>query len=510
MTDTRRWLLFAAAACLLLRAPAFRSELLSDDEAIYDTMAREVTKGGVMYRDTVDHKPPGLVYSYAAMQWLTGPAGTSGAGAMAAVHLLGLLAALCTCFFLYRIGLCVLAPGLAAVPPLLYAVASSAKVPWDGLAVNGELLLNAATALGVLFALEGGKRRRLALDLAAGALIAVATLYKYQAAVVGLALPALLLGDRPVRALGRSLAWALGFVAPLALCAAYFQHRDALLEALRWGVDFNRHYLADGPSLGWALQRLSGSLAVVVLPSALLYGAGLAALFALLRRQQRALTDVVAARAFLVLWSLLALASVALGARFFGHYFLQPELPLALLAAGPLSRLQARAPRRFAGALAAPALFFALLATFPELSLPYLDPDQPDYRSLGAAIEERTLPADTIWVWGNAPQLYHVANRRQGVRFSFCNYLTGLSPATPSEYDPGVDPAARAVPWAWPLALEDLERRRPALIVDTAAAGLKGYGKFPIARFPAFARYLAAHYQRDGEVSGVVLYRRSN
>jgi hypothetical protein len=46
------------------------------------------------------------------------------------------------------------------------------------------------------------------------------------------------------------------------------------------------------------------------------------------------------------------------------------------------------------------------------------------------------------------------------------------------------------------------------LVLDTAAAGLKSYGKFPIAAFPPLADYLAAHYLPEGSISGVVLYRR--
>ena len=90
----------------------------------------------------------------------------------------------------------------------------------------------------------------------------------------------------------------------------------------------------------------------------------------------------------------------------------------------------------------------------------------------------------------------------------FCNYLTGLSPATPSESDPAIDPAADAVAEAWPLLLADLERRRPTLVLDTAPAGIKAYGKFPIARYPLLASYLQAHYRLQEDVAGVLLYRR--
>jgi len=79
--SARAGLILAALVCVATRLPGLRDVPLSDDEAIYDTMAREVVAGGVMYRDTVDHKPPGLTYTYAAVRAGRGrPAGGASAG----------------------------------------------------------------------------------------------------------------------------------------------------------------------------------------------------------------------------------------------------------------------------------------------------------------------------------------------------------------------------------------------------------------------------------------------
>jgi hypothetical protein len=498
----------ACAICALLRLPAFRYDVISDDEAIYHAMARTLAAGGVMYRDAVDHKPPGLAYTYALLSRL---APGSGALAMALVHLLGLVAAVGTCLALFAIARRVLRPGLWAVPPLLYAIFSTCMQPTDGLAVNGELLMNWPLALCVLCALVATKERplprALAFDALAGALGAIATLYKYQAAVVLLALPALWIADpRWPSLLRRALATALGVLLPVATVALYFRSQGALSEAYLWGIAFNRSYIGEGPGLAWALQRLAAQLAGVVLPAAALYLAGLAALLRLARKKPE--DDVVAARAFLVVWTMLSLAAVAAGWRFFGHYFLQAEVPLSLLAAGGVERMFAARPRFAAASLAAPALLFFLLSGARELTQPIFSGRDPDYRSIGSAIAARTLASDTIWVWGNVPQLYYGASRRPGVRFSFCNYLTGLSPATPSEYDDREDPSRQALGWAWDLVFQDFSTNRPALVLDTAPAGIKSYGKFPISKFPKFAEYLAAHYRPEGDLEGVVVYRR--
>ncbi|MSP62360.1 MAG: hypothetical protein EXR72_18910 [Myxococcales bacterium] len=516
-------LALACLVCAALRLPALRWDVISDDEAIYDAMARTVAAGGVMYRDTVDHKPPGLVYSYAAIyRALDGASYQTG---ITAVHLFGLLAAVATCLGLYAVARRLLEERLWALPSLLYAVVSAAKQPVDGLAVNGELLMNLPTVLAVAAALEGGRRngaRRMGWDLLAGVLVGVAALYKYQALVVLIALPALLW---PVRArtgdgdgdgngngngngnglarLARMAAWAIGLALPPVAALFFFHQRGALDDAVAWGVLFNRSYLAEGPGITWALGRLGLQLVGVVLPGAVLYVGGVAALAGLVRGG--AGDDVREGRRMLAVWSALALATVALGGRFFGHYFLQAELPLALLAAGPAARLSSA---RRAIALALPALAFFALAVAPSQSRRLFNARDPDYRAIGRSVAARTAPSDTIWVWGNVPQIYFAAERRAGVRFTFCNYLTGLSPGTPSEYRREVDPRAAAVASAWGLALEDLDRRRPTLIVDTSPGDLKSYGKFPPSTFPELAAYLAAHYRPDGAVDGVTFWRR--
>jgi hypothetical protein len=158
--------------------------------------------------------------------------------------------------------------------------------------------------------------------------------------------------------------------------------------------------------------------------------------------------------------------------------------------------------------LAAPSLMFFVIAALPEAFGRIVYAGDPDYTSLGRAVAAKTRPDETIWVWGNVPQVYFTSERAPGVRFTFCNYLTGLSPGSRSELDPTYSARQNEVPGAWQMALDDLDTERPAMVVDTAAGGMKSYGKFPIASYPNFAAYLRDHYRVDGESVGAVLYRR--
>jgi len=516
----------AVGLSALLHLPAFRYDLISDDEAIYDAMAQVVARGGVMYRDTVDHKPPGLVYTYAAIRWVVDQLGGTFPQVLAGVHLVGLLVAAGTSAALYGIASYVLEKRLAWIPAVLFALVSTSNQPPDSLAVNGEMLMNLPTVLGVLCALAASRHaggRRAWLNVIAGALCGVAALYKYQAALVGLSFLFLIPVDvaRNPRRLAlelftRGTALAVGLALPFAAAAAYFYEHGALRDAIAWGIEFNRHYLAEGPDLWTAIKRFSLQFFGMVVPNFVVYGAGLFGLWRILKgfaskpasAQAEAETGVTSGHAMLVVWTLESLFCVTLGRRFFGHYFLQPELPIALLAAGPIAALWDKRPGVVAYGIGLPAGVFFLVAAVPEVTHKWVYMIDPDYDTVGRAAAAETGPLESIWVWGNVPQIYYSAERMPGVRFTFCNYLTGLSPGTRSEYDPSVDPRKNAVTSAWALVIEDLEQRRPTLVLDTAAADMKFYGKFPVASFPPLQSYLTAHYRAEKQVSGVVFYRR--
>jgi hypothetical protein len=212
-----------------------------------------------------------------------------------------------------------------------------------------------------------------------------------------------------------------------------------------------------------------------------------------------------------LLWLATSAVAVASGGRFFGHYFHLILAPLCLLAAPAFCRLWSKgwSHRVTLSVLCAlPALFFFVLATIGRpLAAAWDEGDEPPYDDVAARIAALTAPDDRIFVWGNSPQLYVLARRPMGARFSFCNYLTGESPGTPTEIGQR-DANANQLPAAWDMLFADLERRRPAMFVDAAAAGWDGYDKFPLARYPRLRAYVDRNYRPVDVRAGVVLYRR--
>jgi hypothetical protein len=518
------WVLAVLACGVVLRLPTFGQRLLSDDEAIYATTADAMRRGDLLYRDVVDHKPPLIYHVYQAGFALFGDYETQGA------HLFVVLAVIATAGLLWGLGargpLGFLGGGAAA---LLWLIFSTTWHDYDALAANCELFLLVPQTLAALLLLSLHERPREGVrwgsHFVVGVLIGVATLFKYQALTfLGVSLGMLVygwwLGTQTRRwvvvALGLQV---VGALIPAIVYLVYAAVLGSAGEAVRWFL-FNFLYVDAGLTGLEAVARGSKRLAFIggaaLVPYALGIGGAVATIKAVVRaarshprsRATRTLpppTDVLA-----VLWLATSAVAVCAGGRFFGHYFHLVLPPLCLLASGPFLRLwrASRTTRRGLVVLCAvPAIAFFLLATVARPLAARLDHADPPYQPVAARIAALAPPKARIFVWGNSPQLYLLAGRPMGARFSFCNYMTGESPGTPTETG-ARDASQNALRASWDMLFRDLELRRPLLFVDAAAAGWDGYDKFAVDHYPELARYRTEHYRPVEAEQGVVIYVR--
>ncbi len=95
-----------------------------------------------------------------------------------------------------------------------------------------------------------------------------------------------------------------------------------------------------------------------------------------------------------------------------------------------------------------------------------------------------------------------------GTRFPFCNHLSGKIWGTPEDRPGAPDPGRLAVSEAWPMLLEDLDRRRPDWIADAAAAGLDRWEGHEIGRYRVLAAKVDEDYELVATVDGVPLFTR--
>jgi 4-amino-4-deoxy-L-arabinose transferase-like glycosyltransferase len=487
----RRRALWLLALCFALRIVSLFRPCMSDDEATYCVVGREMLTGHALYRDIVDHKPPAIYVVNEAMQAIGGLI-----GGQIALHVLLILVVWGTALVLAAIARRV-ADTDARGPPfaaLLYVVFTTTLVDTDSLAANCELFMMLPLAASV-YVILGARGRPLQLALA-GVLVGVAMLFKYQA---GIQLPlygiALIVWHRKqlaVLALG-AVALAAGVAVPIALAIAWLVHLQAWPWAWFW-FRFNFSYLDAGGKLAMAAQ-MALRVGFVAIAAAPLYAL---AVVAIAKRRH----------AFLIGWLAVSVLAVLVGGRFFGHYFHQITAPLAVIAAPAAVRFWDRTRAGFIVALALPAAIFLGLAIAHDPLMRAAGEPDPDYASVVAWLDHEAPRGEALCIWGNSPVLYFDADRPLGCRFVFANYLTGLSPATPTQTDPAADSKKNIVPVAWDMLEEDLRVRRPLFIVDGSPGNVGFYAKYPPEAFPRLAKILTCNYRDAALVAGMRIWKR--
>jgi hypothetical protein len=504
-------LLLLLIGCLGLRAVAMVRPCLSDDEATYCVVGREMLAGRVLYKDIVDHKPPLIYLTYALTQELGGAI-----GGMRLLHLLTVLVVFATGVLLGRVA------GRMAdergdiggsereslVAATLYILFSTTFFDFDSLAANCELFMLLPLTGSVLLYLDSAlptiRRPQL---FCAGVLVGVAMLYKYQA---GVQLPLYLLHlavvhrRRPGRAFQGGLVLLGGAVSMFAGCALVMHRAGDLTDAWFW-FRFNFAYIREGLDLSEVAQRAVARLSYAILPAFLLWLLGVRAAIRALRpapeqRQFRALDQFAAG------WLVASALATTAGGRFFGHYFYQVIAPLSVLAAPAVRRLWVSKRALIVTATALPVGVFFFMGVFHRPVMAAVDEAEPDYSAIAAFVDAHSGPEDPLVVWGNAPVLYFEANRPLGSRFAFSNYLTGLSPATRTQSDPMADSSANIVDGSWDMFENDLKSRRPRLFVDTSPGNIGSYGKFPPAKYPRLQAILDRDYVSIGQVAGARIF----
>jgi 4-amino-4-deoxy-L-arabinose transferase-like glycosyltransferase len=486
------------AASLLTRAPFLSVPYLDLDEAAHLVGAQELLRGGTLYVDVADNRPPLLYAFYALALTLLGP-GLASVRLLVAAAVVPLTAFAASAFYRHdRRGV---------VAGLLYVVYGAAFLAHDMHSASPEVLALLPLAAALVAVRDAPAPARSARFLAAGALVGVAALVRQQAV---LWLPALALAAWDAgRGTARSrlrwlLALALGFIAPLAGCYAWFAARGAADALVFWTWTHNLRYARNPIPPAEALERAASYLLPFLLATAPLSLAAWRSR-ASLGRQWRVLAAVLAG----------SLLGALVGFRFFPHYFIPMYLALAL-AAAPATVLALE--RHGAAGRVAVAWPLVLLAGFTAANLAlYRGPWQvyeetrPVFPRLGARLRADPCygAAERLFVWGFAPQVYAEAGLRPASRFVVPQAsLTGYVPGNRASRSGAVDTRALVRGDHWDRLMGDLERSRPAFVVDTAPSGLHGWGRYRLEEFPRLQAFVRGRYDVVAVVDGVWIWRR--
>ncbi len=490
------------------------------DEGYIQAFAVRMHEGRMLpYVDAVSHRGPVLYWVAAAGVSLLG--GES----FLSLRILALLSMWSTVLLSFLAARAALRPFAGAVAAVaITLVELVAMNPSDGMAFNGELLLNVfavgallCTTLGLRGSSTKPNRGYLAL---AGVCATVGVLCKQSGVAVIPALGMWVVAAAVTRAglspaerrwvvgafaaglVGAALAVALPYVIAGEVGTLYYflftYNVDVYmavltgsekLEKLQWWLIGHSIHLSVAVSLvAWGLMRpLQGR------PRGILR-----------RWDEDGFVPTVA------LAALLGLALCNSTQRDFVHYYVQivPWFGLLLgLALGQALRLSK--PPQNRGLLRVVVLAPAVLLTLvgwswrEELN----DRVQQGWRSLVepvcAAVHERSAPGDTLFVWGFRPDLYTACQSRPASRYVYTTFVAGFVPWHDQMTKARED--ALAVPGSRAQLLEELETTQPPVLID-AAKSLSGRS---ISRYEKLAEYVGHNYCRSGQRSGLdVLLRR--
>jgi len=495
-------LLLYVALGAVTRLVVSQVDVINVDEASYMVGASELMRGNLPYASFGDNKPP-LIYLFYAFAQLVAGGGIGAVRLVTALAVVPATAFAISAFYRHdRRGV------TAAVLFLVYSAAYTAS---DMLAVNCEVLMMLPLAWALVAVNRPGRARHAGWVFAAGLLIGVAALVKYQA---GLWVPAIALAvvyagwtDPRRRLIVVLTAMGLGLALPVLVTVTWFGLAGGLDGLVYWNVTHNLEYLQNPISAWDAAARGASRVGPFLAVTAVLWYGWLRASTCGVSRYWELLTaSLIGASA----------AAACLGFRFFPHYFIQLYVPLTV-AAAPWTARALRWPLRAPGWAVATATV-AICAGWTVSNVNRLHANTaPRLNAPAEAVADR-LQADrcygdsSLFVWGSAPEFYYHAGLPLASQFFFpeyplVRYYAGNPVATAARVGNGR--RTRRIR-RWSRLMNDLRTSRPTFILDTAPSGIARWQHFPVRDYPLLQRFIHRHYTHIDTVSNVAIYRRTD
>lgn len=529
-TTTILLLLAIMLIAVLMRLPVVGDVFCDPDVAGAAYSSQELLRGGDLYGDTVETKPPASYLLYAA---LFGGCGLN----MTYVYLASLLFHLGILLILFWLGRAILTETAGLLAAFLYAMYSVTTAA-NGWCPNFESWPLLPLAAGFYFLWRHGQDEGRRWPFLAGVCGGLAVLFKQNQLVVP-ACALLLLwivrneekpGER-VRAFFSDVGLGLlGMLTPFVLVTLYFlatgqiesflaamNPRAAIGYMSTEQLGYNAGaMLENGGRFLWHTKTLWFFFSLLVV--------------LLFWEKWREETNPRVERGLhlVEVWFVAALAAVCLGTKFFGHYFILLVPPLVLIAACTVSLIVMYLPKtrlvgiglvvlmlagavldnRFEIQVAAKSLSERIFRGQVDwrkhedyywrgLSLPAYSVWSDVMREVGECLDTEMQPDETIFVWDYEPGIYWYARRRSPTRhFMYFNVATEL----PGDAGSWFDEITPEVKTARVELLGDLARTPPAFIVTLQthkSEKWSGFRKKPVPMFAELQRYVEADYGPD-------------
>jgi 4-amino-4-deoxy-L-arabinose transferase-like glycosyltransferase len=448
--------------------------------------------GLVPYKDMYDQKPPGIFVLNSLVFLLFEPTALN-VKIFASIYSLGTVLAV----FMVTRKLAGREEGCLAA--LLYAIFSCGPHIQGG-GVNSEVFMVLPYTLAAYFLLkllETGSRKNY---LYFGFWTSLACTIKQVALVNFLWLAGYLMiriwqrrqWDTVSRVLADGFLVVIGAVIPWVPFLLYFYGKDALGNFYFWQVSFNFQYMAEGPQGLPQLSLFVARMISVLSENGFLWLAALAGIgcrWPIIRRkaetsQQETGSRQQAAWILMALWPIFSFIGVALGKRFFPHYFIQLVPPLAVLGGVGLMDLIRKVRSRGIYFLRRPAgvgmvVIFALaLLSFVKADAPYY----LKYNGIQISLRQFNTPlfsVTLIYVWRVNPEINFYALRKSPSPYLMHSIMSYNLPRDPHEQ-----------------VLESLHRSPPKYIVLMEQ----------IVEFPALQDFIKENYRLETDIDLELLW----
>lgn len=296
----------------VLRLPSLFEPFWYGDEGIFAAVARNLNLGGTLYATAWDNKPPMIYLTYAAIFKTLGVS-------MFWLRMAAMVAVLATGAVIYEIAQKVLGVKRALFACAIFGVLTSLRLVEGNLALT-EIFMILPISLAMLLAIK--RNCDYPALLAAGILLATASLYKQVGALEAAALGLFLFLYSPSfwGFFKKGLALTLGFAIPYGLTLGYFGYKNLIGDYIFAAYTYYNIYLSESPQYA----RLLTVAKFLPIAAVLAFGFW-----------KKRKGEVNFFHLFL-LWGALAFLGSFFSGRTYGHYLIQaiPALSLIVAAAG--------------------------------------------------------------------------------------------------------------------------------------------------------------------------------
>lgn len=427
------WFVVTLTVAFLLRLPSLFEPFTYGDEGVYLTLGLGIRKGLILYKDIYDNKPP-LIYLLSAI-----------AGTFRAYRLIYFGWGLITIIAFKKLAETIFSKKyFAVIATVAFSIFSSIHT-FEGNIANAENFFIIFTILGALCLISRNRKKtKIALNtklldwFLSGLMFSLATLFKFPAffdifAILFFCLVYWVKSRKNFYWKG-ILFFSLGIIIPWGLFCIYFAANNALSQFIQSALLQNIPYLSS-----WGAKSTGSIISVYSLPGRMvIFLAILLAIFF----SKKIITNKLT---LLLIWFFATLFAALLSGRPYPHYLIQTLPPACLLFVFVFSRRTIGKVAGIIPLLLIPTVMvvfkyygynnfsyynsfirYATKGISQQKYYNYFNSKQADIYNTAAYINRHTQQNDRIFVWGDDPYIYSIADRLPIGKYTVAYHIIDL------------------------------------------------------------------------------------